>query len=102
MRNSKCACLPIGRDCGVEKADKIAFLANYTKPLEIIGPGGYGYMEIKSEHFWLSENREFIADIEPLQNGVLPLRMIVALVGIMTPPGYFSAPWPIHLPLVYS
>ena len=25
-------------DCGVEKADKIAFLADYTTPLEIIGP----------------------------------------------------------------
>ena len=64
MRNSECACLPrprsinsagpgpVGRDCGVEKADKIAFLVNYTKPLEIIGLGGY--MEIKSKHFrWL-------------------------------------------------
>ena len=59
MWNAECACLPahrsidsagpgpVGRDCGVEKADKIAFLANYTKPLEIIGLGGY------METFWV-------------------------------------------------
>jgi len=48
-------------DWGVEKADKIAFLTNYIKPLEIIGPGRY--MGIKSKHFCWPKNRGFIAEI---------------------------------------
>ncbi len=52
---------PVGRDCGAEKADKIAFLANYTKSLEIIGLGGY--MEIKSKLFGWFKNGRSIADM---------------------------------------
>jgi len=56
-------------DWGVEKADKIAFLTNYIKPLEIIGLGGY--MEIKSKHFCWSKNRRFIAEIRTFHPSVL-------------------------------
>jgi len=52
IRSAKCGMQSV--DCGVEKADKIAFFADYTKPLEIIGPGRY--MGIKSKHLWWSKS----------------------------------------------
>ena len=69
IRSAKCGMRSV--DCGVEKAVKIALLANYTKPQNTIAMGfdhyrlkSSGQVDIwKSKHFSWSKNGKFIAEI---------------------------------------